>query len=152
MSGTYVRAVGGDVHIRSNASLSGSVKGTMPKGSYGSFQGKASKDSRGVVWYKVKYNGVTGWVSSKYSKVSDSKGSSSSDDSSSSGDHVKIVGGNVTIRAKADKTSSKLGFISSGTTVTYLGKSSVDSRGVRWYKIKYDGVTGWVSSMYAKIV
>ena len=152
MDGKYVRAVGGDVHIRSNASLSGSVKGTMPKGSYGTFQGKASKDSRGVVWYKVKYDGVTGWVSSKYSKLSDSKGSSKSDDSSSSGDHVKIVGGNVTIRAKADKTSSKLGFISAGTTVTYLGKSSVDSRGVRWYKIKYNGTTGWVSSMYAKIV
>ena len=123
----------------------------MPKGSYGTFQGKASKDSRGVVWYKVKYDGVTGWVSSKYTKVSDSKGSSSSS-SGGSGDQVQIVGGNVTIRAKANKTSDKLGYISSGTKVTYLGKSSVDSRGVRWYKIKYDGVTGWVSSMYAKII
>ncbi len=154
MSGKYVRAVGGSVNIRSSASLSSSVKGTMPKGSYGTFQGKASKDSRGVVWYKVKYDGVTGWVSSKYSKVSDSKGSGSSEsgDSGSSGDKVKIVGGDVTIRSKPNKTSSKLGYISSGKTVTYLGKSSVDSRGVRWYKIKYNGTTGWVSSMYAKIV
>ena len=151
MSGKYVRAVGGSVNIRSTPSLNGSSKGTMPKGSYGTFQGKASKDSRGVVWYKVKYDGVTGWVSSKYTKVSDSKGSSSSS-SGGSGDQVQIVGGNVTIRAKANKTSDKLGYISSGTKVTYLGKSSVDSRGVRWYKVKYDGVTGWVSSMYAKIV
>lgn len=148
MSGKYVRTVGGSVNIRAKANKGSSSKGTMPMGSYGTFLGKAAKDSRGVVWYKVKYDGVTGWVSSKYTKVSDSTGSSSG----GSGDQVKAVGGDVSIRSKPNKTSTRLGVMKSGKKGTYLGKSSVDSRGVRWYKVKYDGVTGWVSSMYAKIV
>ena len=124
---------------------------TVRSGAYGTCLGLAAKDSRGVVWYKVKYNGITGWVSSRYSKLTDSKGSGSSG-GSSSGDSVKIVGGDVTIRSKADKTSSKLGYIPEGKTASYLGKTSTDSRGVQWYYISYGGVKGWVSSMYARLV
>ena len=58
----------------------------------------------------------------------------------------------VTIRAKANKTSTKLGYIKSGNSATYLGKSSVDSRGIRWYYVEYKGTKGWVSSMYSKLV
>ena len=29
---------------------------------------KTAKDDRGVVWYRVKVKGKTGWVSSKYAK------------------------------------------------------------------------------------
>ena len=151
VSGKYVKVVGGSVNIRSNAGTAYKSLGTMPSGAYGSCLGLAAKDSRGVVWYKVKYNGITGWVSSRYSKLTDSKGSGSSG-GSSSGDSVKIVGGDVTIRSKADKTSSKLGYIPEGKTASYLGKTSTDSRGVQWYYISYGGVKGWVSSMYARLV
>ena len=151
VSGKYVKVVGGSVNIRSNAGTAYKSLGTMPSGAYGTCLGLAAKDSRGVVWYKVKYNGITGWVSSRYSKLTDSKGSGSSG-GSSSGDSVKIVGGDVTIRSKADKTSSKLGYIPEGKTASYLGKTSTDSRGVQWYYISYGGVKGWVSSMYARLV
>ena len=40
--------------------------------------------------------------------------------------------------------------IKSGRTLEYTGKSSVDSRGVRWYRVKYHGSFGWVSSRYSK--
>ena len=150
IDGKYVQA-SGDVNIRSNAGTAYKKLGTMPSGASGTCLGLAAKDSRGVVWYKVKYNGITGWVSSRYSKLTDSKGSGSSG-GSSSGDSVKIVGGDVTIRSKADKTSSKLGYIPEGKTASYLGKTSTDSRGVQWYYISYGGVKGWVSSMYARLV
>ena len=110
IDGKYVKIVGGSVNIRSKAGTSYKVVGTMPSGAYGTCQGVAAKDTRGVVWYKVKYDGVTGWVSSRYSKVTNSKDSGSS----SSSDKVKVVGGDVTIRSKADKTSTKLGYISEG--------------------------------------
>ena len=119
----------------------------MPSGAYGNCLGTAAKDTRGVVWYKVKYNGVTGWVSSRYSKITNSKDSSSG----GSSDTVKVVGGDVTIRAKADKTSTKLGYISEGKVATYLGKTSTDSRGVQWYYISYNGTKGWISSMYSRL-
>ena len=157
ISGKYVKIVGGKVNIRSNAGTSYKSLGTMPNGAYGTCLGLAAKDSRGVVWYKVQYNGVTGWVSSRYSKITDSKdssssGSGSSGGSSSSGDSVKVVGGDVTIRSKPDKTSSKLGYIAEGKTASYLGKTSTDSRGVQWYYISYNGVKGWVSSRYTRLV
>ena len=139
--------MGGSVNIRSNAGTSYKTVGSMPSGAYGTCLGTAAKDTRGVVWYKVKYNGVTGWVSSRYSKITNSKDSSSG----SSSDSVKVVGGDVTIRAKADKTSTKLGYISEGKVATYLGKTSTDSRGVQWYYISYNGTKGWISSMYSRL-
>ena len=147
IDGKYVKVVGGSVNIRSNAGTSYKVVGSMPSGAYGTCQGVAAKDTRGVVWYKVKYNGVTGWVSSRYSKITNSKDSSSG----SSSDSVKVVGGDVTIRAKANKTSTKLGYISEGKVATYLGKTSTDSRGVQWYYISYNGTKGWISSMYSRL-
>lgn len=159
MSGNYVKASSGSVNLRSKPNKTSSSLGTMPKGATATFLNKASTDSRGVVWFKVKYNGTTGWVSSKYTKVTDSAGSgttsgggSSGGSSSTSGSKVKVVGGSVTIRSKADKTSGKLGYIKEGNSATYLGKSSVDSRGIRWYYIEYKGTKGWVSSMYSKLV
>lgn len=147
IDGKYVKIVGGSVNIRSNAGTSYKVVGSMPSGAYGTCKGVAAKDTRGVVWYKVKYDGVTGWVSSRYSKITNSKDSGSS----SSSDSVKVVGGDVTIRAKADKTSTKLGYIAEGKTATYLGKTSTDSRGVQWYYISYKGTKGWISSMYSRL-
>lgn len=147
IDGKYVKVVGGSVNIRSKAGTSYKVVGSMPSGAYGSCLGTAAKDTRGVVWYKVKYNGVTGWVSSRYSKITNSKDSSSG----GSSDTVKVVGGDVTIRAKANKTSTKLGYISEGKVATYLGKTSTDSRGVQWYYISYNGTKGWISSMYSRL-
>lgn len=147
IDGKYVKIVGGSVNIRSKAGTSYKIVGSMPSGAYGTCLGTAAKDTRGVVWYKVKYNGVTGWVSSRYSKVTNSKDSSSG----SSSDSVKVVGGDVTIRAKANKTSTKLGYISEGKVATYLGKTSTDSRGVQWYYISYNGTKGWISSMYSRL-
>ncbi|MDO5322446.1 MAG: SH3 domain-containing protein [Clostridia bacterium] len=147
IDGKYVKVVGGSVNIRSKAGTSYKVVGSMPSGAYGSCLGTAAKDTRGVVWYKVKYNGVTGWVSSRYSKITNSKDSSSG----GSSDTVKVVGGDVTIRSKADKTSAKLGYIAEGKVATYLGKTSTDSRGVQWYYISYNGTKGWISSMYSRL-
>ena len=148
VSGNTVKATG-DLYIRSKANKSSSALGSMKKGAVATFLGSTSTDSRGVKWYKVKYDGVTGWVSSKYSKVG-YYSSGSSDSSSTSGDTVKTTG-DVFIRSKPNKESSKLGSMKKGKTATYLGESSVDSRGVRWYKVKYNGVTGWVSSKYSKL-
>ena len=147
IDGKYVKVVGGSVNIRSKAGTSYKVVGSMPSGAYGTCLGTAAKDTRGVVWYKVKYNGVTGWVSSRYSKITNSQDSSSG----GSSDTVKVVGGDVTIRAKANKTSTKLGYIAEGKVATYLGKTSTDSRGVQWYYISYNGTKGWISSMYSRL-
>ena len=152
MSGDYVKIVNGSVTLRSKANKESSALGTIAKGTTVTFLGKASTDSRGVVWFKVQYKGETGWVSSKYAQITNSAGTSTGGGASTSGTKVKIVNGSVTIRSKANKESAKLGAIAQGKTATYLGKSSTDSRGIKWFYIEYKGVKGWVSSMYAKLV
>ena len=59
--------------------------------------------------------------------------------------------GDVWLRKGPGKNYSKIRAISKGTKLSYTGKSSVDYRGVRWYRVKYNGSTGWVSSRYAKL-
>ena len=148
MKGKSVVITGATVNVRSKPNLNGTDLGVVTKGTTLTFKGKKSTDARGVAWYKVSYNGKTGWVSSKFSKVTGSGSSGSG--GSSSGTKV-VTTGNVTIRKSANKESAALGYISSGETVKYLGSKKKDSRGVVWYKIKYDGMTGWVSSKYSKL-
>lgn len=145
----YVKATGGSVTIRSSADKESSALGAIEEGNTGSYLGASATDSRGVKWYKVKYNGVTGWVSSRYAQLTNTASSGGS--SSSAKTEVEAVGGSVTIRAKANKSSEKLGFMADGSVGKYLGKSSTDSRGVKWYKVSYDGVTGWVSSKFSRL-
>ncbi len=147
----YVKITGSSVNIRSKATTSSSVLGSVKRGTIVSCTGKGSKDSGGSRWYQIKYNGITGWVSARYAEPSGAPDSNyTGPEVSESGKYIKVVGGNVTIRSKANKNSSALGYISEGKTATFLGKSSTDARGVKWYKIKYDGITGWVSSKYSE--
>lgn len=46
----------------------------------------------------------------------------------------------------------KIGVLHRDEDARYLGESSVDERGVVWYKIRWDGREAWVSSMYTKKV
>lgn len=41
--------------------------------------------------------------------------------------------------------------LSEGKSLTYLGESSVDDRGVAWYKVSTGKHTGWVSSRYSEL-
>ena len=59
--------------------------------------------------------------------------------------------GDSNIRSTPSLSGKSLGTLPQGASATYLGQSSVDSRGVAWYKISYGGVTGWVSSRYTTL-
>ena len=43
------------------------------------------------------------------------------------------------------------GTVSKGSTLTYLGDTSYDYRGVAWYRVSYGSGSGWVSSVYASL-
>ena len=42
--------------------------------------------------------------------------------------------------------------IATGKTLDYLGETSVDDRGVAWYKVSVGDNTGWVSSRYSELI
>jgi len=92
----------------------------------------------------VNFNGKVGWVSSKYAKITGDGGGASAS-------MVKVSGGDANLRSGPGLGYDDIGTIHNGKTASYLGSSSVDDRGVAWYKVKFNGKVGWVSSKYAKL-
>ena len=130
----YVTAT---VNLRNGAGLGYGVIRTLHKGDVIKAT-DSDWDDRGVVWYKTKVNGKTGWVSSKY--LSDKPVGKTS---------VTLTG-KAHLRKEASKDSKSLKTVPSGTVLNYT-KTAKDDRGVLWYKVSYDGRTGWVSSKYARV-
>ena len=59
--------------------------------------------------------------------------------------------GNVWMRTGPGLDYEQIISFGEGKSLKYLGESSVDDRGVTWYKIKSGSTVGWVSSKYAKL-
>ena len=143
----YVAIQNGQCHMRLTPQLDAEVVLILEEGSRAAYQGQTSTDSRGVDWYLVFYNGQSGWVSSKYAKLSVNTASAVT----SSGSYVKATSHKVNLRDEPNLAGEDIGTMDKGETATYLGKKSTDSRGVVWYKVRFNGKTGWVSSRYSKL-
>lgn len=87
-------------------------------------------------WYKVSYGGKTGYVASQYVKVS-----TASTMTPSSASYYKTTV-NLNMRLTAASWSTVLTTIPNGATVKYV------SRYGSWYKVSYNGKTGYVASQY----
>ena len=62
-----------------------------------------------------------------------------------------VTTGNVHVRKGPGLDYASMGTLAKGTTVSYLGSTKKDERGVAWYKINFNGNVGWVSSKYSKL-
>lgn len=143
---TYVECTGGRCNVRNSPSLNGKDLWTLVRGERVPYLGVSSTDERGVTWYKVEYYSYgTGWVSSRYAKLTGGGGSTPAYGT------VMGTGGSSNIRTKPNLSASVLGSLPKGKSADYLGSVSVDDRGVPWYYISYNGTTGWVSSRYTTL-
>ena len=110
-------------NVRSKSSIISKKLGDLGKGTNVEIVGKSNG------WYKIKYNGSYGYVSALLVKI-------------------KLVFGSVIdksdVRSKPLKSSKKLGELAKGTNVEIVGKLN------SWYKIKYNGSYGYVSTKYVK--
>ncbi len=129
------------VNLRRGAGTGYTVLATVQSGTKLFYLGASTKDKNGRVWYRVSSSVGPAWVSSRYAKLSGEAVESSQ----------VVTTGTVWMRTGAGLGYAKITVIPESTTVTYLGKTSTDVRGIKWYKVKYDGKTGWVSSKYSKI-
>lgn len=60
----------GDVHVRTSPSLDGESIGVIKMGNVATFLNETAEDDRGVVWYRIDYEGAeSAWVSSRYSRL-----------------------------------------------------------------------------------
>jgi len=146
--------------IRTGPGTSYSRLGELAKGKTFTVTGTA-KDSSGTIWYRLTLNGKTGYASSKYVtiKTTSSSSGNSSSNSGSSATVEKLTDTKVTVATKNDpliirstpsKSGSELGRLKKGTTVDTTERTK-DSSGVWWYKITYNGKTGYLSGSYLTV-
>lgn len=60
--------------------------------------------------------------------------------------------GDVNLRSGPGLGYDTVGMIGAGMYIEYLGESSVDERGVAWYHVRYNGMTGWSSSKFVELI
>ena len=147
-SGSGTLTVTSDVNVRSGAGTGYKILGVAKKGetlTYTAFDGK---------WYKVTFNGQTGYVNRNLVSASSSSGTSDTSSSgSSSSSKVNKESGKLEVVSKANIRSgpgtgySILGVADVGATLTVTGHT--DSN---WYEISYNGKTGYIAGNLVKSV
>lgn len=130
------------LNVRSNPSLSSAVIGGVSKDQTVSI----ISESNG--WSKIKYGSGIGYVSSQYlsggnNTINSGNGGSSSNENAQPG-FVKLSSSSssLNVRSAANLSSSVIGSLRNGASVSILGQTG------SWYKIKYDSKIGYVSSSY----
>ncbi|MGG1398819.1 SH3 domain-containing protein [Bacillus salipaludis] len=116
---------------------------TIPQGSKLS---PSSKTSNG--WYKVTYNGMTGYINEGNIQKDEDLPPAKEDSSEASiAKATYVILAELNLRESNDTMSKSLDVIPKGTIVT---PASLTSDG--WYKVSYDGKTGYVFSKYLQQV
>ena len=162
----YIKTTASDVNVRKSASKDADSIGRAVKGAVLKSSGSTTKND--VKWYKVTFNGKTGYIMAKYCKASTeseykyfsnthSASASSSSSSSSSG---KVTKGTlaltkkdkVIIRSAAASNAGKvITLAASGTVCTLQGKTQ-KADGYTWYSVKAEGKSGWVRSDLIRVL
>lgn len=96
------------------------------------------KQSNG--WYRINYNGKTGYVSGQYVKV---KNSATTPPPVSTSAIYLVTGDSLNVRSGAGASYQRIGSVSQGTKLSVVRK---ESNG--WYRIHYKGKTGFVDGRY----
>ena len=143
-SGTGTVRATGNVNLRSGPGTGYPDIGTIPNGSIATYLGASTVDGDGMAWHNVRYDGVEGWVSGRWSElVEEGNGAAPT---------VYGVGGDSYLRSGPGLGYDALGkVLGVGEEATYLYNMSIDGRGVAWYNVRIDGVEGWVSSRYTRL-
>ncbi|MCI5727249.1 MAG: SH3 domain-containing protein [Clostridium sp.] len=129
------------LNIRSGASTSASIIGTLKNGAKVEITGESGN------WYKINYNGKVGYVYKSYIKKG-TTGTTGGDGGTSTTTEKKgvVVGISTTlnVRSGASTSASIIGTLRNGAQVTIIGESG------NWYKIKFNERVGYVSKDYVR--
>ncbi len=115
------------LNFRSAPNTSASIYASVAQGTVVVVAEKTSSD-----WYKVVHRGAVGYMSAQYIDFGETL-----DGSFGTG---TIRGSDVRMRSSADLGASIIGTYQHGTSMNVIGVS------VAWYKVEYQGVTGYVHS------
>ena len=119
------------LRLRDSASTDGTILATAPKGETVIILADAGNN-----WYKVDYDSVQGYMSGEYLTISQKA------DVAIGYGQVSTDGAVLNVRSGPGTGYAKVTTLSNGTVVQITG---IDNS---WYKITYNGVSGYVSSDY----
>ncbi len=145
-----------DVRYRSGPSTSDTILGVIPKGA------KVEINGINNGWYKLVYNGKTGYMRSDYIDVTSFDETEKEDTNSGSSTTQKpenntsssetavnkngsVTGNYVRFRNAPSLNSTIISLLNKGTSVKVVAETD------GWYKITYGGNTGYMSSDYIVI-
>lgn len=123
-----------NLYIRASYSTNSAILGKVPGGKTINILGETSG------WYKVEYNGITGYSSAQYIKANQS--SSNTTVSSKEGRVVNVGSSRLNVRSGASTSYKTVGQLNSGDKVTITEKAG------NWYKIKTSSLTGYAYADY----
>lgn len=144
--GSIVVVTGSVVNIRSEAKDSSKRITVAQRGDTFELLGKES-DSSGILWYKIKVDGKTGFISSAYGTV---RTTATTVDLSKKESYLTVSSPVVNYRSGAGTSYSKLGTLRKGDKYTIIGNAK-DSGGTVWYKINVSGVNAYICSSYVTV-
>ena len=121
------------LNVRSGAGTNYASIGSVTKGQ------KLSVVSKSGSWYKINYNGRTGYVSSDY--VQEASGTATPPAESTT---YTVTASTLNVRSGAGTNYASIGSVTKGQKLSVVSKSG------SWYKINYNGRTGYVSSDYVQ--
>lgn len=99
-------------------------------------------DSSGE-WYKISYNGVVGYASSKYLVKA---GNSNNNNIITVAKTGTVTASSLNVRSGPGTYYSKIGSLKKGATVQIVSQTN------GWYKIYYKNGTGYISAQYIRIL
>jgi len=135
----YGVATGDGISIRTGAGPQYSWQGSFKLGTKINILGTAGS------FYKVSYNGITGYVSNQYVKITAKPVAVVTPKTIYKNQFGIATGDGISIRTGAGPQYSWQGSFKLGTKINILGTAG------SFYKVSYNGITGYVSNQYVKI-
>ena len=140
----------GDSYVRSGPGRDYAQLGVLGEGETAQYLDSTRYDERGVAWYNVLYDGETGWVSSRYTRLQ--AGGNGNADWADDAWWVRATGGRVYLRSGPGTEYEDIGSIVEGECLRYLEETCYDQSGTAWYKAQYYSYgEAWVSSLYSEL-
>lgn len=141
------------LNVRLGPGLDFDSIGTVGENKTLKYHGESCTDDRGVTWYRVTFDGRDdAWVSGMHAQLSTGSETIATGNSAAAAGQVK-ASANVNLRKGPGAHNEKLGSLSRGQTLSYMGACVRDNSGTSWYMVKVsEGQMGWICADYASIV
>ena len=130
----YVNTPGSTLNVRSGPGTGHAVMGSLKHGE------KISVTDEGGEWFKLSFNGKTGYVNKTWTRADDP----AAPPPPASGSKTVYVNSSIGLNVRSGPGTNHpvIGALSHGTKITVTDENS------SWYKLSFNGKTGYVSKSY----